>query len=55
MESKRRTRWSAAQAKVALDDQERSGPTIQAFCQERGWHPQRFYRWRRRRYRRRKT
>ncbi len=39
MESKRRTRWSAAQAKVALDDQERSGLTIQAFCQEPDWHP----------------
>ncbi len=48
MESKRRTRWSAAQAKAALDDQERSGLTIRAFCQERGWHPQRLYRWRRR-------
>lgn len=48
MESKRRGRWSAAQAKVALEDQERSGLTIQAFSQERGWHPQRLYRWRRR-------
>lgn len=48
MTSKRRTRWSEAQAKAALEDQERSGLTLQAFCQEHGWHPQRFYRWRRR-------
>lgn len=47
MESTRRGRWSAAQAQAALADQERSGLTIQAFCQEHGWHPQRFYRWRR--------
>lgn len=47
MESTRRSRWSVAQAKAALADQERSGLTIQAFCQEHGWHPQRFYRWRR--------
>ena len=48
MESKRRWRWSAAKARAALADQERSGLTIRAFCQERGWHPERLYRWRRR-------
>ncbi len=48
MKSKRRTRWSEAEAKAALDDQGRSGLTIEAFCRERGWHPQRLFRWRRR-------
>jgi hypothetical protein len=48
MKSKRRTRWSEAEATAALEDQEGSGLSLQAFCQQRGWHPQRLYRWRRR-------
>lgn len=48
MEGKRRARWSVAEAKAALADQERSGLSIRAFCQERGWQSERLYRWKRR-------
>ena len=48
MKSTRRTRWSEAQARSALSDQERSGQSIHAFCRDRGWQPERLYRWKRR-------
>ncbi len=48
MEGKRSPRWSVAEAKAALADQERSGLSIRAFCEERGWQSERLYRWKRR-------
>jgi transposase-like protein len=48
MGKKRRDRWTASEARAALDAQERSGLTIQAFCRDQGWQPDRLYRWRRR-------
>jgi hypothetical protein len=48
MEGKRSPRWSIAEAKAALADQELSGLSLRAFCEERGWHPERLYRWKRR-------
>jgi hypothetical protein len=48
MEGRRSPRWSVAEAKAALADQERSGLSIRAFCEERGWQSERLYRWKRR-------
>jgi hypothetical protein len=48
MGKKRRDRWTASEARAALDAQERSGLTIQAYCRDRRWQPDRLYRWKRR-------
>ena len=48
VEGKRSPRWSIAEASAALADQECSGLSIAAFCQSRGWHSERLYRWKRR-------
>ncbi len=48
MEGKRSPRWSIDEASAVLADQERSGLSIAAFCESRGWHSERLYRWKRR-------
>jgi transposase-like protein len=48
MAGKRSPRWSVAEAQAAVADQERSGLSIRAFCEERGWQSERLYRWKRR-------
>lgn len=41
-----RTRWTPEQAKVVLDELERSGMSPRAFAARRGMDPERLYRWR---------
>lgn len=44
----RRTRWTEATATAVLDELEASGRTLPEFARERGLHPMRLWRWRRR-------
>lgn len=43
----RGTRWSQDQAEQVLEEWRRSGASFAAFCRERGLHPERLRRWRR--------
>jgi len=45
---KRRTRWTPERARQVLAELEGSEMSVGAFATERGLHPQRLYRWRRR-------
>jgi hypothetical protein len=44
----RRTRWTEATAEAVLDELKASGRTLPVFARERGLHPVRLSRWRRR-------
>lgn len=41
-----RSRWTAAQARVVLEELEASGKSVASFARERGLHPVRLLRWR---------
>lgn len=45
--AKKRSRWSADQARAVLKEQERSGLSVQRFAEQAGFEAERLYRWRR--------